>query len=97
MWISQTGQRTLLYSHSNLTNDLQVQMGEIRNTAEDSRDIREAAENNWLNKILHEIGEWSLKEWLASLPKGLTCVVVIISNIELRRYTEKYTKRSILK
>lgn len=55
----------------NLINDLQVQMGEMRNAAEDSRDIREAAENNWLNKILHEIEEWSLKGWLTSLLKEL--------------------------
>lgn len=35
----------------NVTDDLQKQLKKVRQVAEDSKGIRDTAENNWLNKI----------------------------------------------
>lgn len=65
----------------NITDNLQEQLDKMRKVAEDSRAIRDAAEDNWLNKILQGLNGWSLKGWLATLLEGIICVVVIILGI----------------
>ena len=62
----------------NITDNLQEQLDKMRKLAEDSRAIRDAAENSWLNKILQELSGWSLKGWLAALLEGAIYVIIIV-------------------
>ncbi|XP_072706694.1 uncharacterized protein [Ciconia boyciana] len=60
----------------NVTEDLNKQIDQIKEVAKGTRELRESAENNWINKILQ--GEWSLTGWLASLVQSLIIIIIVI-------------------
>ena len=61
-----------------MTEDLNKQIDQIREVAKGTKELRESAENNWINKILQSIGGWSLTGWLASLIQSVIMIIVVI-------------------
>lgn len=44
----------------------------------DSNAVQTASETNWLNRILQEIGVWSLKGWMTEVQETIITVILIV-------------------
>ena len=67
----------------NVTEDLNKQIDQIKRVAKGTSELQESAENTWINKILQNMGRWSVTGWLASLVQSLITMMTITTIIML--------------